>query len=332
MTNLNNLSVSFRIITCGPNPTDNIKIVSKLSKNNKTVSQINNFDTMTIIDFSGYPRTKDMFSGAEKKICVLIEGHRYLLKFQRIEQFKPRYNHVSEHIGSSVFSIVGLNAQHTSLGTYNGENVVACRIFTDEETEFVPFSEVGESSLEYEMDYRGYSYGEIMALLRRNKKLTSVKSTIETFWDIYIIDGLLGNFDRHGRNWGFLKKNNEYTLAPVFDNGSCLFPKMTDENEMKEIMSSQEKTNERIYGFPTSQIKSKGTKSSYFEVISGLQFEECNKALCRMYPKIELGKINCIIDSIEQISQTHKEFYKHMIKERYEKIISYSYERLKENE
>ena len=47
---------------------------------------------------------------------------------------------------------------------------------------------------------------------------------------MYIVDAFLGNFDRHGANWGFLKKNNKYSLAPIFDNGSSLFPQMIDEN------------------------------------------------------------------------------------------------------
>ena len=34
------------------------------------------------------------------------------------------------------------------------------------------------------------------------------------------MDALLGNFDRHGANWGFIKEDNKYTIAPIFDNGS----------------------------------------------------------------------------------------------------------------
>ena len=85
---------------------------------------------------------------------------------------------------------------------------------------------------------------------------------------MYIVDALLGNFDRHGANWGFLKKNNKYSLAPIFDNGSSLFPQMIDENEMKLIISNEDEINKRVYTFPTSQIKLHNKKSSYFEVIS----------------------------------------------------------------
>ena len=47
------------------------------------------------------------------------------------------------------------------------------------------------------------------------------------------MDVVLGNFDRHGANWGFIKEDNKYTIAPIFDNGSCLFPNLVDEEEMR---------------------------------------------------------------------------------------------------
>ena len=34
------------------------------------------------------------------------------------------------------------------------------------------------------------------------------------------MDALLGNFDRHGANWGFIKEDNKYTKDTKFDNSS----------------------------------------------------------------------------------------------------------------
>lgn len=148
---------------------------------------------------------------------------------------------------------------------------------------------------------------------------------------IYIVDALIGNFDRHGANWGFLKKNNKYKLAPVFDNGSSLYPQMINEDEMKMIINNEEEIDKRVYTFPTSQIKLHNNKSSYFEVISSLEFNECNKALKRIYKLIDMDKINLLIDELN-LSDIHKEFYKVMLKARYDKIIKYSYEKLMESE
>ena len=36
---------------------------------------------------------------------------------------------------------------------------------------------------------------------------------------MFVIDAFIANFDRHGSNWGFIKKDNEYGPSPVFDNG-----------------------------------------------------------------------------------------------------------------
>ena len=65
----------------------------------------------------------------------------------------------------------------------------------------------------------------------------------------------------------------------------------------------------------------KNKKSSYFEVISSLQFEACNEALKRIVPRIDLERINRIIDEIEEISELRKQFYKTMLQQRYEKIL-----------
>ena len=59
---------------------------------------------------------------------------------------------------------------------------------------------------------------------------------------------------------GFVKRNGAYSLAPTFDNGSCLFPALVDEDEMERVMESEDETAKRVYGFPTSQIRLRGGK------------------------------------------------------------------------
>ena len=142
------------------------------------------------------------------------------------------------------------------------------------------------------------------------------------------MDALLGNFDRHGANWGFIKENNRYTLAPIFDNGSCLFPNLVDESEMMEIIESEEETDKRIYRFPTSQVRLNGKKSSYYEVISSLQYEECNEALRYVMQKLDMTKVEKLIDDTPLISDVQKNFYKHMLTARYNKILLASLEKL----
>ena len=284
-----------------------------------------------MIDFSKYSKTNTFYGGSERKFGVNIDGNEYMIKFQKKNNFgNKRLNHVSEYIGSHIFEIFGFNAQETILGFYNYEQVVACKNFVTDDFQFVPFNDVGESSLEQDKDSYQYSYEDIMRMLEDNRKLTDVEETIETFWNIYVVDALIGNFDRHGGNWGFLKKNNKYSLAPIFDNGSCLFPQLIDEDMILKIMASKELTEERVYKFPTSQIQLNGKKSSYFEIIDSLSFKECNLAVINICNKYSIEKINKIIDDTPFISNIRKEFYKYILNQRYEKILLSTYNKIKE--
>lgn len=280
------------------------------------------------MDYSIYEISNINYGGSERKIGIKIENEYYMIKFQKKTAFGKRNNHISEYLGSQIFNMLGVTAQETILGTFKDENVVVCKDFNIDGYQFVPFNDVGESTIEEDKEKYQYSYEDIMSLLLLNKKITNVEDVVSSFWEIYIIDALLGNFDRHGNNWGFLKKNNKYEMAPVFDNGSCLFPNMINEDEMIYIMNSKEETDKRVYSFPTSQIKLNGKKSSYYDVINSLVYKECNEALIKIFKRINLKEIFNLIDDIKSISEVHKSFYKYMLNERYEKIIKESYNKL----
>ena len=87
----------------------------------------------------------------------------------------------------------------------------------------------------------------------------------------------------------------------------------------------------RVFIFPTSAIKINDKKINYFEYISSLQNEDCNQALLRMFPKINIQEIYSIIDETPFISDIRKEFYKKIINMRYEMILQYSYDKLQVN-
>lgn len=281
-----------------------------------------------MIDYSRYPDGNRYYSGAERKKSILVSGKPYLIKFRKNSREGLKYNHVSEYLGSHIFSMLGIETQETFLGTYHHEEVVAIRDFLGEDEIFVPFNGVGDSSLEQNKEKYQYSYDDIIHMLKENVKLTNVEETIHLFWDMFIVDALIANFDRHGSNWGFIKNNNQYRLSPVFDNGSCLFPGLNTDDKIITVLNNPNEIEKRIYQFPTSQIKYCEKKSSYYEIISSLAFEECNHALIRIMERIDMNRINYFIDSITCISDIRKEFYKTILKKRYEKILFEPYHRL----
>lgn len=279
-------------------------------------------------DYSRYPEGNRYYSGAERKKSILINKKPYLVKFQKNSREGLRFNHVSEYLGSHIFALLGIESQETFLGTYKNENVVVIQDFLEEDEVFVPFNGVGDSSLEQDKEKYQYSYEDIIKMLQDNVKLTDVEQTIDMFWDMFIVDAFIANFDRHGSNWGYIKKDNKYRLSPVFDNGSSLFPQLNTDEKIEAVLENQEEINRRIYKFPTSQVKYNGKKSSYYEIISSLDFEECNFALVRIVERIDFDKINKLIDSVEYISEIRREFYKTILKQRYENILLKSYNEL----
>ena len=296
--------------------------------NTFAVRSYNNSEVILMKDYSKYPEGNRYYSGAERKKSILINERPYLIKFQKNSREGLRFNHVSEYLGSHIFNLLGIETQETFLGTYNGENIVVIQDFLGEDEVFVPFNGVGDSSLERDKEKYQYSYEDIIEMLQDNVKLTDVEQTIDLFWDMFIVDAFIANFDRHGSNWGFIKKDNMYRLSPIFDNGSSLFPQLNTDKKIEAILENQKEIDKRIYKFPTSQVKYQGKKSSYYEIISSLAFEECNNALVRIVKRIDFEKINMLIDSVENISDTRKIFYKTILEQRYEKILLKSYNEL----
>ncbi len=174
------------------------------------------------------------------------------------------YNHVSEYLGSHVFQLLDIPAQETYLGTYKGKNIVLMKNFCGMSESLVHFNDVGESTLEQDKELYQYSYEDIQRMLMENTKSTDVQETIRRFWDMFIVDALNGNVDRHGGNWGFIKKNGKYRMAPVYDNGSSMYPRLNTDELLTQILSSEEEIAKRVYHFPTSHFYAFGDYSLTF--------------------------------------------------------------------
>lgn len=274
------------------------------------------------MDFSNMPDSGRFYAGSEaKRGVVMPDGSCYMIKFQKRSGFGLRSNHISEHLGSRIFELAGIESQRTVLGTYGDRQVVACLDFNGPSGCFVPFNDVGESTLEEDRNAYQYDYADIMRMLRDNTKLTDVAETVERFWRMYVVDALIGNFDRHGANWGFVKEDGAYSMAPVFDNGSCLFPNLVDDSSIREVMSSEDEMLRRVYEFPTSQIRLRGRKSSYSGVISSGEFPECNDALAYVLEALDMGRVEALVEGVEFAGDVRKEFYLRMLSLRHRLIL-----------
>lgn len=286
-----------------------------------------------MIDFTNLPKKNKTYAGANgSKISVLYNGGQYMLKFPAITRKNQELSYtngcISEYLGCQIFKSVGIPVQETLLGTYtkNGKEkvVVACKDFTSVGVVLQDFASLKNTIIDSEHNGYGTELDDILRTL--DEQMVFEPCCLKKrFWDMFIVDALIGNWDRHNGNWGFLYnvENDTMELAPVYDCGSCLYPQ-ADEYIMKATLNDPKERDLRIFSIPLSGIRLNGQKIKYFDFISSLQYEECNEALRRIVPKIDINKISSIIDETPYITDLQKRFYKTMLIERKKKILDFS--------
>lgn len=292
-----------------------------------------------MIDFTNAVQKNKTYAGANGgKISVLYNGEQYMLKFPPFPTINKEMSYtnscISEYIGCKVFESVGIPVQETVIGTYTSKGkekvVVACKDFTSQGITLQDFASLKNRIIDSERNGYGTELADILSTIDEQTAMDS--ETLKTrFWDMFIVDALIGNWDRHNGNWGFLYNNatDEVTLAPVFDCGSSLYPQ-ADEDLMKKILSDKNELNHRIFDIPLSAVTYNGKKINYFKFLSEGEFPDCNKALKRIASRIDMKKIYEIIDNTPTITELQKEFYKTMLTARKERIIDFSLNKLKE--
>ena len=291
------------------------------------------------IDFTSCRRLLGKaYNGANgKKIAVEYDGRQYMLKFPPSGIQKPTdlsYTNscISEHLGSSIFNMLGISAQYTLLGvfTVNGNEkvVCACGDFTADGKTLYDFCSVKNTVIDSEHGGSGTELSDILESIEK-QRFVNPEKLLEHFWNVFVVDALLGNFDRHNGNWGFLydSKTDTAEIAPIFDCGSCLLPQ-ADEKVMRNVLNNEDELNARIYRFPTSAVKLDGQKINYYDFLMSGEYDDCDEAIVRIVPRIDMEKIEQLINETPYITDLQKDFYKAYINARYEKILLPAYEQV----
>ena len=291
-----------------------------------------------MIDFTNCEINKFRYYGGKNgsKICIVYNNQDYMLKFPSLNDNDAEQtyanNCISEYVACKIIKSLGFKVQDTILGTYNLNGntkvVVACKDFTSLGVVLRQFAELKNSQIESSKNGYGTELEEVIQTIE-SQQICDVNYLKDFFWDMFIADTLVGNFDRHNGNWGFLinERLKEVEIAPIYDCASCLYPQLTDER-IKKIIDDEEEMNARVFVFPNSALKIDDKKINYYDFISSLDNVDCNKALLRVFPRINLNVINEIIDNTLYISDIRKEFYKKIIKMRYDLLLKVNYNKL----
>ena len=293
------------------------------------------------------------YGGSDKKRGILYNGKKYMLKLsdkmpdEKRNSLNSSYtnSYLSEYICCHMIKMFGFDVQNTLLGTITLVSskkevkdypVVACENFVPDGFSLVEFKFI-ENSLLTSKPPKIPKIEDIYEIMQTENAYFSkefCEKALASYWDTFILDALLGNFDRHANNWGYLVNNttNELILAPIYDCGSCLYPQLADD-ALESILASDDEMQMRIDKFPQAALTlENGEKASYKEYISSFVNQDCTDALLRVFPKINLDDIKIFINGMDCISDIRKEFYNTMLTKRYEQILEYPYLQLMEKE
>ena len=117
----------------------------------------------------------------------------------------------SEFYAAQVARTLGFNAIDYRLSQWKGVLCSTCELFTDKEHSFLPVGRIVSS-------------GGMEAVRAYYEKLGS--AFVEALHDMFVLDAVICNTDRHYGNFGFLVNSRTNTIeapAPLFDHGNSLF-------------------------------------------------------------------------------------------------------------
>lgn len=297
-----------------------------------------------MIDLMNATWRSNRFGGSEKKKALLYNGKAYMVKFpdpRRSLKTGLSYinNQYSEHIGCSIFNLVNVPAQNTFLARCqdptNGKEkiVVACELFDQQpDVHLIEFSKFVLNDTD-SARHANLSIEDVMDVIDNYTLLKDKQTTKDFFWDMFVVDAYLGNPDRHLDNWGFLEDaNGILSPAPVYDCGSCLSPKMTDEEKDANLnapgaMSQDEYNICSVYHY-------QGERIYYHSFLKNPPVEDLRYAILRMVPQINLqvDAIRDLIDGTEGMSPISKDYMKASLELRREKILQPAYDKADKRE
>lgn len=307
-----------------------------------------------LIDFTNYPQQfSRTYGGASgRKYDIKYNGENWFLKFpgnikEQVTGMSYSNSSVSEYIGSKIYESIGIDVHETLLGIFRDKCVVACKDFVgDDEFPVTGFGELKTTFIPAFLDSQGNEtngngtdFDEILKTMNEHPVLKKYPEIKERFWDMFIVDALIGNNDRNNGNWGLIKNRDySYRLSPVFDNGSSFLPKTSDD-KLKKMLEDASMINNAAYSGYFCVFTLNGHKMNPLKYIESMENEACNGAVKRIVSEINLEKIDAIINEIpnsfknvEIISETSKEVYRKLIHIRYDKVMLPTYKKIQTKE
>ena len=157
----------------------------------------------------------DTTDGMLKKTWIIDNGKRYLLKGGYKNDVLQPFNEV---LASKICDRLGFNHVTYTLDIVKEKVVSKCLCLTNKDTEIIPayqimYGEVKNNNIE---DYENY-----IRIIENN----GIENAREKIENMFILDFLIMNEDRHLNNFGVIRDVNTLKwldICPIFDNGQSL--------------------------------------------------------------------------------------------------------------
>lgn len=187
---------------------------ASLSKNSQIIKKISSLKTPN--------NTTD---GMLKKAWIIENNIRYLLKGGYKNDTLQPFN---EFLASEICKRLGFNHVEYTLDTYKDTIVSKCPCFITKDTELITCHQIMNN---IKIPNNETYYEEYIKILEE-KGIKDARIKLE---NMYILDFLIMNEDRHLNNFGIIRDVNTLKwldIAPIFDNGQSLNIEYYDEEEM----------------------------------------------------------------------------------------------------
>ncbi len=280
-----------------------------------------------MIDFTNCRELPNNYGGSEQKKKLVYNGENYLVKFPdpvRQKNIPLSYinNQFSEYIGCHIFESIGIPVQETLLGTYRDSAgkekvVVACKDFTSPEHTLHEFSCIAISTTTMGRKAKVH-IEDVYEIIDSNPLIQNKDEIKNSFWDMFVVDTLIANEDRHLHNWGFLNSKDGLAFAPIYDCGSSLHALLGDKY-LKDLLTDSSKLKNEAYNV-YSAYSYEGKRINCAEFFKN-PIPPLGDAILRIVPWIDMQKIRRIIEDTPYMSDARKDFLIQSITLRKELIL-----------
>ena len=288
---------------------------------------------------------------AGDKDGIIYNNENWIVKYPKSTRSMegaalPEYtlSPLSEYIGSHIYEILGYPVHKTLLGIRNGQIVVACKDFQQHLGDLAEIRTIKNGANRQIRELKDENLPESatgdkvvleeLFLHFKYNPLLQTEGLVSRFWEMSIVDILIGNNDRNNGNWGLLynQSENRYEIAPVYDNGNA-FNNKTNDKRIEELLARE--SHDVILGERT--IYTYRDKILSAKKLVSLDIPELKDAILKVVPLIE-EKINEITEFIFQIpseykgipviSESRKAYYAKSVEYRVEEILKPIYKKI----